>query len=133
MSKAIISSKAFLVEGGCNACGLQSTENFTIHFADQRSEILDSFDVSSLVQTIAQKNGWRETAIPVGISEEKIVLKKGLEIVSPKYLGEQIVYQRDNQRIQTKRTFEDTAELFDKVNQILVQLFEIEPYEIERN
>ncbi|BBM19976.1 MULTISPECIES: DUF4809 family protein [Enterococcus] len=133
MSKAIISSKAFLVEGGCNACGLQSTETFTIHFADQRSEILDSFDVSSLVQTIAQKNGWRETAIPVGISEEKIVLKKGLEIVSPKYLGEQIVYQRDNQRIQTKRTFEDTAELFDKVNQILVQLFEIEPYEIERN
>ncbi|MGP5429711.1 DUF4809 family protein [Enterococcus malodoratus] len=133
MSKAIISSKAFLVEGGCNACGLQSTETFTIHFADQRSEILDSFDVSSLVQTIAQKNGWRETAIPVGISEEKIVLKKGLEIVSPKYLGEQIVYQRDNQRIQTKRTFEDAAELFDKVNQILVQLFEIEPYEIERN
>ena len=133
MSKAIISSKAFLVEGGCNACGLQSTETFTIHFADQRSEILDSFDVSSLVQTIAQKNGWRETAIPVGISEEKIVLKKGLEIVSPKYLGEQIVYQRDNQRIQTKRTFEDTAELFDKVNQILVQLFEIEPYEIEKN
>lgn len=133
MSKAIISSKAFLVEGGCNACGLQSTETFTIHFADQRSEILDSFDVSSLVQTIAQKNGWRETAIPVGISEEKIVLKKGLEIVSPKYLGEQIVYQRDNQRIQTKRTFEDTAELFDEVNQILVQLFEIEPYEIERN
>lgn len=133
MSKAIISSKAFLVEGGCNACGLQSTETFTIHFADQRSEILDSFDVSSLVQTIAQKNGWRETAIPVGISEEKIVLKKGSEIVSPKYLGEQIVYQRDNQRIQTKRTFEDTAELFDKVNQILVQLFEIEPYEIERN
>lgn len=122
-----------MVEGGCNACGLQSTETFTIHFADQRSEILDSFDVSSLVQTIAQKNGWRETAIPVGISEEKIVLKKGLEIVSPKYLGEQIVYQRDNQRIQTKRTFEDAAELFDKVNQILVQLFEIEPYEIERN
>lgn len=122
-----------MVEGGCNACGLQSTETFTIHFADHRSEILDSFDVSSLVQTIAQKNGWRETAIPVGISEEKIVLKKGLEIVSPKYLGEQIVYQRDNQRIQTKRTFEDTAELFDKVNQILVQLFEIEPYEIERN
>lgn len=133
MSKAIISSKAFLVEGGCNACGLQSTETFTIHFADHRSEILDSFDVSSLVQTIAQKNSWRETAIPVGISEEKIVLKKGLEIVSPKYLGEQIVYQRDNQRIQTKRTFEDTAELFDEVNQILVQLFEIEPYEIERN
>ena len=132
MSKAVISSKTFLVEGGCNACGLQSTETFTIQFDDHRSEILDSFDVSSLVQTIAQKSGWRETAIPVGISEEKIVLKKGLEIVSPKYLNDQVVYQRENQRIQTKQTFEDTAELFDTVNQILVQLFEIEPYEIER-
>ena len=57
MPKAAISSKAFLIEGGCNACGLQNTETFTIHFEDQRSAVLDHFDVPSLVQVIAQKNG----------------------------------------------------------------------------
>lgn len=53
MPKAAISSKAFLIEGGCNACGLQNTETFTIHFEDQRSAVLDHFDVPSLVQVIA--------------------------------------------------------------------------------
>lgn len=131
MPKAAISSKAFLVEGGCNACGMQNTETFTIHFEDQRSAVLDHFDVPSLVQTIAQKNGWRETAIPVGIGEEEIVFKKANVVIKPRVLGDQIIYQAGDQRIQTKQMFEDNNELFDQVNSILVQLFKIEPYEIK--
>lgn len=53
MPRAAISSKAFLIEGGCNACGLQNTETFTIHFEDQRSAIVDQLDVPSLVHAIA--------------------------------------------------------------------------------
>ncbi|MBO0459245.1 DUF4809 family protein [Enterococcus hulanensis] len=131
MPRAAISSKAFLIEGGCNACGLQNTETFTIHFEDRRSEVLDNFDVPSLVQTIAQKNGWRETAIPIGISEEEIVLKKGNEVIKPKYLGDQIIYQAGDQRIQTKQRFDSNEELFEQVNSILVELFKLEPYEIK--
>ncbi|MBO0454304.1 DUF4809 family protein [Candidatus Enterococcus murrayae] len=131
MPKAAISSKAFLIEGGCNACGLQNTETFTIHFEDQRSDVLDNFDVPSLVQTIAQKNGWRETVIPIGISEEEIVLKKENDVIKPRYLGDQILYQNKDQRIQTKCIFEDKEELFKQVNEILVQLFKVEPYEIK--
>jgi len=131
MPRAAISSKAFLIEGGCNACGLQNTETFTIHFEDRRSEVLDNFDVPSLVQTIAQKNGWRETAIPIGISEEEIVLKKGDEVIKPKYLGDQIIYQAGDQRLQTKQRFDNNEELFEQVNSILVQLFKLEPYEIK--
>lgn len=130
MPRAAISSKAFLIEGGCNACGLQNTETFTIHFEDRRSEVLDNFDVPSLVQTIAQKNGWRETAIPIGISEEEIVLKKGNEVIKPKYLGDQIIYQAGDQRLQTKQRFDSNEELFEQVNSILVELFKLEPYEI---
>lgn len=130
MPKAAITSKAFLIEGGCNACGLQNTETFTIHFEDQRSSVLDQFDVPSLVQTIAQKNGWRETAIPVGIGEEEIVLKKDNDVIKPKYLGDQIIYQAGNQRIQTKQQYDDNKELFEQVNNILVQLFKIDPYDI---
>ena len=130
MPRAAISSKAFLIEGGCNACGMQNTETFTIHFEDQRSAVLDHFDVPSLVQTIAQKNGWRETAIPVGIGEEEIVLKKADAVVKPRFLGDQIIYQAGDQRIQTKQLFDDNNELFEQVNNILVQLFKIEPYEI---
>lgn len=131
MPRAAISSKAFLVEGGCNACKMRNAETFTIHFEDRLSEMLDNFDVPSLVQTIVQKNSWRETAIPVGIGEEMIVLKKGNDVIEPKYLGDQVVYQAGNQRIQTKQTFAETTELFEQVNQILVQLFNIEPYEIK--
>lgn len=131
MPRAAISSKAFLIEGGCNACGLQNTETFTIHFEDRRSEVLDNFDVPSLVQTIAQKNGWRETAIPIGISEEEIVLKKGNEVIKPKYLGDQISYQAGDQRLQTKQRFDSNEELFEQVNSILVELFKLEPYEIK--
>lgn len=131
MHRAAISSKAFLIEGGCNACGLQNTENFTIHFEDQRSEILDRLDVPSLVQTIAQKHGWRENALPVGIGEEEIVLQKGSEVIRPKILGDQILYQGAEQRIQTKKNFEETEDLFREVNEILVHLFKLEPYEIK--
>lgn len=131
MPRAAISSKAFLIEGGCNACGLQNTETFTIHFEDRRSEVLDNFDIPSLVQTIAQKNGWRETAIPIGISEEEIVLKKGNEVIKPKYLGDQIIYQAGDQRLQTKQRFDSNEELFEQVNSILVELFKLEPYEIK--
>ncbi|MBO0411385.1 DUF4809 family protein [Enterococcus hulanensis] len=131
MPRAAISSKAFLIEGGCNACGLHNTETFTIHFEDRRSEVLDNFDVPSLVQTIAQKNGWRETAIPIGISEEEIVLKKGNEVIKPKYLGDQIIYQAVDQRLQTKQRFDSNEELFEQVNSILVELFKLEPYEIK--
>lgn len=130
MHKAAISSKAFLIEGGCNACGLQNTETFTIHFEDHRSAVLDHFDVPSLVQTIAQKNGWKEKAIPVGIGEEEIVLQKANEVIQPNYFGDQISYQTGNQRIQTKQRFDDNNELFEQVNRILVQLFKLEPYEI---
>jgi len=131
MPKAAISSKAFLIEGGCNACGLQNTETFTIHFEDRRSEVLDNFDLPSLVQAIAQKNGWRETVIPIGISEEEIVLKKETDVIKPKYFGDQIIYQSENQRIQSKQKFDTNAELFEQVNSILEQLFKIEPYEIK--
>ncbi|WP_314579869.1 DUF4809 family protein [Enterococcus gilvus] len=130
MPRAAISSKAFLIEGGCNACGLQNTETFTIHFEDQRSAIVDQLDVPSLVHAIAQKNGWREAIIPVGISEEEVVLKKGEQVVKPKILGDQILYQAQGQRLQTKQRFEQTEALFEQVNQILTQLFGIEPYEI---
>ncbi|OJG41364.1 hypothetical protein RV02_GL000951 [Enterococcus gilvus] len=119
-----------MIEGGCNACGLQSTETFTIHFEDQRSAIVDQLDVPSLVQAIAQKNGWRESIIPVGISEEEVVLKKDAQVVKPKILGDQILYQAQGQRLQTKQRFEQTEALFEQVNQILTQLFGIEPYEI---
>ena len=116
MPKAAISSKAFLIEGGCNACGLQNTETFTIHFEDQ---------------VIAQKNGWREKAIPVGIGEEEIVLQKANEVIKPIYFGDQISYQKGNERIQTKQRFNDNDVLFEQVNSILVQLFKLEPYEIK--
>lgn len=130
MPKAAITSKAFLIEGGCNACSLQNTESLTIHFEDQRSAMLDHFDLPSLVQVLAQKNGWREAVIPVGIGEEELVLQKGANVVKPQYLADQIVYQAGNQRIQAKQQFEDNEELFNQVNQILVQLFKTEPYEI---
>lgn len=131
MPRAAISSKAFLIEGGCNACGMKNTETFTIHFEDQPSEILDQFDVPALVQVIAQKHGWRENVVPVGIGEEEIVLQKGSEMIRPKLLGDQIIYQGTEQRIQTKRRFEENEALFQQVNTILVQLFKLEPYEIK--
>lgn len=91
---------------------------------------MDQLDVPSLVHAIALKNGWREAIIPVGISEEEVVLKKGAQVVKPKILGDQILYQAQGQRLQTKQRFDQTEALFEQVNQILTQLFGIEPYEI---
>lgn len=48
----------------------------------------------------------------------------------PKILEDQILYQAQGQRLQTKQRFEQTEALFEQVNQILTPLFGIEPYEI---
>lgn len=130
MRKAAISSKSFLVEGGCNACGLKNTETFTIHFEDRRSSVLDHLDVSSLVTTIAQKNGWREVAIPVGIGEEEIVLKKADTLIQPTYVEDQVIYQSKDKRIQVNQHYVTPTLLFEEVNEILIQLFHIEPYQL---
>lgn len=56
--------------------------------------------------------------------------EKDNDVIQPKYLGDQIIYQAGNQRIQAKQQYDDNQELFEQVNNILVQLFKIDPYDI---
>lgn len=130
MQKAAISSKYFLVEGGCNACGFKNATTFTIHFEDHSADVLECLDIPSLVKAIAQKNGWREVEIIRGINDEYLVLKKGTQVIEPKYMADQVLYQTTDQRIQTNQTFSETTDLFEKTNEILATVFDIEPYQL---
>jgi len=130
MHKAVISTKHFLIEGGCNACGLKNISTFTIYYEDHSFQILDGLDLFSLIKIISQKNGWKELVINEGINDEKIIFKKGNSIIEPKYDSNRVTYKKKTEYIELPRTFSSNKELFDQANKILKHFFDIEPYEI---
>lgn len=126
MEKAIITSKDFITEGGCNACGPVNCATYTLTFADGKTSTLEDLDVASLVMTLTQKAGW-QVELNFDSDEDQTVFEKNGIVVSQieDYGKVNLTFQHGNKTIKTKNRLA-SPELFAVINQIMAELFEEE-------
>lgn len=133
MEKATITTREFLVEGGCNACGLINCCTYTLHFTDSPDQTVENMDEAALVTAIALKGGWHQGTEPVGIGEDAIYFQKD---------GEKIYFEEDNFKTTFKKGSttitcpkykvhdrQDLPAIFAKTNEVLTSLFQLPAYD----
>lgn len=132
MQKAIIQFDHQYVDGGCNACGVLRCETYSMKYLNK--ELGFAFmDIESLIQTITQSNQWKQDYQEVGIGEEVDGLTNGSTFVEVEKLGKKIRYenQANLRTMLVENEYPEKEELFAKINQILSQIFDIEPIAFE--
>lgn len=131
MNKINIESKFFLVEGGCNACGLLNCVTYTINFPDGTQATSDQLDAVHLTQAIALKNGWREKVEPVGIGEEAVFLEKGKDAVQVSEDSFKTTFSKGAKKFPIKKEECSLKEVWDNTNALLTDFFGITAYDFE--
>ncbi|HJF20322.1 MAG TPA: DUF4809 family protein [Enterococcus columbae] len=128
MSKAIIRYDHLYIDGGCNACGVVRCENYTLYYLNK--ELGFGFlDLESLIPTIVQANGWRQSYEEVGIGDEMEGFKKSTDFVQVELNGHRITYTNHTtgQKISVANSYPQQSEkLFATINEILSTMFNIE-------
>lgn len=121
--QATISHSTDLINGGCNACPTIKTMSYTLTLG-QVTTPLEELDVPSLVMAIVLQAGFRQTLVMDFMDEciEFQYEEKRVRFVEQ--FGKQI-YKTDEQEIISTQ-HQSTELLFQQVNQILTELFEIE-------
>ncbi|WP_071130158.1 DUF4809 family protein [Enterococcus timonensis] len=132
MEKIKISTQFFLVEGGCNACGMINCATYTLHFEDGKEAMTDQLDPVHLSQSIAIKDGWREHVESVGIGEDAFFLKKEKNAVEISEDSFKTTFKKfDGTRLAIAKKECELAEVMDQTNTLLVDFFELPAYEFE--
>lgn len=129
MEKVIITGEHFLVEGGCNACGLKNTSTYTLYFKGQNGLVLGDLDVENLVSTIALKHQWKPGYESVGIGEEAPIFEKEGTKILVSEVGHHLKYSNEKtyQSVLADNTICNAQTLFEKTNEVLAKVFNIEP------
>lgn len=129
MEKIQITAKYFLVEGGCNACGMLNSATYTLHFQDESQYAIEELSPVALVRGLAIKKGWREAVEPVGIGEEAVFLKKGPQAVELSEDSFKTSFKARGKSIPVLKKECTLEEVFEKSNEILTDLFELPSYD----
>jgi hypothetical protein len=124
--KAIIKSKHFITEGGCNACKAFELETLTLHLENGKEVSLENLDVASLVTPFIQNEQWRTTLL-LDEDEGYLYQKGNQEVTFIDNHATQVFVSEDKKIVCQKKACEQ--ELFVKANDVLQQLFSIEPVE----
>lgn len=113
-----------LINGGCNACPTVEAEVHVLELNDLNRP-LDALDVTSLIMTVAIANGYKQHQ-EYDLAEDYDVYKKdGNEIaVIPEY--GKIIFKKGSNQQKVANTYENTAKLFEVVNNLLTEYFELE-------
>lgn len=113
-----------LINGGCNACPTVEAEVHVLELNDLNRP-LDALDVTSLIMTVAIANGYKQHQ-EYDLAEDYDVYKKdGNEIsVIPEY--GKIIFKKGFNQQKVANTYENTAELFEVVNNLLTEYFELD-------
>lgn len=124
--KAIIKSKHFITEGGCNACQAFDLETFTMHLESGKEVSLEDLDVASLVMPFIQNDQWQTTLL---LDEEEgyIFRKENQEVKFIDNDAAQVFVSKEQRIVCQKKACEQ--EIFTKASTILQQLFAMEPVE----
>lgn len=129
MEKIQITAKYFLVEGGCNACGMLNSASYTLHFQDGSQYAIEELSPVALVKGLAIKKGWREAVEPVGIGEEAVFLKKENQAVEISEDSFKTNFKASSKSIPVLKKECTLEEVFDKSNEILTSLFALPSYD----
>ena len=135
MEKATITTREFLVEGGCNACGLLNCCTYTIHFENSPEQTVENMDEASLVTALILKDGWRQGVETVGIGDDVIFYQKAGEKVYLKEDSFKTVFEKGTDTMSfPKFKQHDRADLpviFGNTNKVGQAFFGIPAYDIE--
>lgn len=129
MQQAVINQQEFISEGGCNACGFQSSITYTLHLENQKTILLDEYDNPSLITALAMENGWRQDYVTIGIGEDELVFKKADQQIEVHEVGPMITYQKADHRCSIPKGAAVKEDGFKQVNQVLEEIFSIPAYE----
>lgn len=124
--KAIIKSKHFITEGGCNACQACELETFTMHLENGKEVSVENLDVASLVMPLIQNEHW-QTALLLDEEEGYIFRKENQEVKFVDNDATQVFVSKEQRIVCQKKACDQ--ELFTEANAVLQQLFAMEPVE----
>lgn len=126
MKKAILSSSVDLTNGGCNACGTVESVSYRLEL-NGREITMDGLTVSSVVMTIVLAEGWQQEFKMGMMDDYTLYSKDGKEVrLDEEY--DAVTYQGAKQ-VNMPNRISDFEKLFEQVNRVLEDAFEIEPYE----
>lgn len=127
MKQAEIITEIDLTEGGCNACGIVKCVSATLIMGGQEIPLGD-LSVSSLVMTIALKNGFTQE-MKTDILDDYILFADGTEKIKLTEDYDGLHYQNGQEALTAPEYISDINELTKQVNNILASIFKIEPLE----
>lgn len=124
MKKAIITRTVNLLDGGCNACGIIEDENYTLKL-DEETVFLEALTVNTLLTAIVLKNGYKRE-YQMDEIDDYTLYKKADYQVTLKEEYDFLTYSNEATKIETNDQIRDEKKLAEKVNEILVTLFNLE-------
>ena len=124
--KAIIKSKHFITEGGCNACQAFELETITMHLENGKEVSVENLDVASLVMPLIQNEHW-QTALLLNEEEGYIFRKENQEVKFVDNDATQVFVSKEQRIVCQKKACDQ--ELFTEANAVLQHLFAMEPVE----
>ncbi|WP_086311999.1 hypothetical protein A5821_003245 [Enterococcus sp. 7F3_DIV0205] len=124
MKRAIITRTVNLLDGGCNACGIIEDENYTLKL-DEETVLLEALTVNTLLTAIVLKNGYKREYQMDEIDDYTLYKKADYQITL-KEEYDFLTYSNEATKIETNDQIRDEKKLAEKVNEILVTLFNLE-------
>ncbi|MFD2729958.1 DUF4809 family protein [Enterococcus camelliae] len=127
MNAVVIESTHDFVDGGCNACPTVKCTTYSLKYKGMERS-LDQLDVVSLVKELAMFEGFRQKLV-MDFDEEYVQFCKGEQLITVVEADNQIIYKtRDNTyTLSNPEKTEDHERVFAAVNQILTELYQVEP------
>ncbi|EGO5182572.1 DUF4809 family protein [Enterococcus faecalis] len=129
MKQVKITTTSDLINGGCNACPNVRCTNYLVHVEDE-TIALETLTVADLVTLLALKEGFRQKLV-MEMFEEYTVFERETHQVVFKEEETRILFQSKKQTIQSTLLCKEPQQVFQETQQILHQLFELEPFEFE--
>ena len=129
MKQVKITTTSDLINGGCNACPNVKCTNYLVHVEDE-TIALETLTVADLVTLLALKEGFRQKLV-MEMFEEYTMFERETHQVVFKEEETRILFQSKKQTIQSTLLSKEPQQVFQETQQILHQLFELEPFEFE--
>lgn len=127
MKKATITKTVYLLDGGCNVCGIIENENYILTI-DEQEIPLEELTVNALITAIVLKNGYKREYETDVIDDYILYIKEGNQVrLKEEYNF--LIYSSDTAKVETQDQIVDEKQLVEKVNEILETLFKLEELE----
>lgn len=126
MEEVVLSSTVDLTNGGCNACGTVKSTSYQLAISESIIP-LDGLTVSSVVMSLALYSGFKQE-FKVNMMDEftEFTKEKQSIILTEEY--DKLIYKSEDLTIQTPNHIQDHTLLFETVNKILTEIFQIGPF-----